>query len=252
MGLLITFILGLFIILGSIIVFIFKNNKKITNFSVSLALTVIIMLIVVELIPEVYEIFTEEYDNIKSIIGIIATSIIGMSILKLLDIFIPDHDHSCHDEKCHDSLVHIGLISSIALILHNIVEGMAVYTATEASFSTGALIAIGVGLHNIPMGMIITSSLYENNKSKKRTLIIVSLIALSTFIGGLTMALIGSHISELVEGVILGITLGMLIYIAVLELLPKVFTIKKEKETIVGLILGILIIIIAILFGHHH
>ena len=252
MGLLTTFILGLFIIIGSVIVFIFKNNKKFINFSISLAFIVIIMLILLDLIPEVYEIFTENYDYKISIVAILLTTAAGMIILKLLDIFIPDHDHSCHNKDCHDNLIHIGVISSIALVLHNIVEGMAVYTATETSFKTGALIAIGVGLHNIPLGMIITSSLYDNNKNKKRTLIIVSLIALSTFAGGLTMALIGSHINELVEGVILGITLGMLLYIAFFELLPKVIEMKSKKETITGLILGIILIIIVMLLGHHH
>jgi len=252
MGLLTTFILGLFIIIGAMIVFIFKNNKRFINFSISLAFVVIIMLILVDLVPEVYEIFTENYDYKISIIAILLTIVAGMTVLKLLDIFIPDHDHSCHDKDCHDNLIHIGVISSIALILHNIVEGMAVYTATETSFKTGALIAIGVGLHNIPLGMIITSSLYDNNKSKKRTLIIVSLIALSTFVGGLMMAFIGSHISELVEGIILGVTLGMLLYIAFFELLPKVLEIKKEKETIMGIVIGIVIIVTVIFLGHHH
>ena len=52
MGLLITLILGLFIVVGAIITFASKNNNKFVNFSISLAFSVMIMLMFVRFLVQ--------------------------------------------------------------------------------------------------------------------------------------------------------------------------------------------------------
>lgn len=242
MGLLITLVLGLFIVIGAMITFASKNNNKFVNFSISLACSVMIMLMFVDLIPEIKEIFIEELGNIKGIIFAIIGVVVGIVLLKILDIFIPDHDGREKEE-----LNHIGLISSIALVLHNIIEGMAVYTTVNNSLKAGILISIGVGLHNIPLGMVITSTFYKANNDKKKTWLIVTLVALSTFLGGLIMMLLsGVLVNELMLGALLSITLGMLIYISIFELLPKIVEMKNKKVAIYGILTGVVLILITI------
>ena len=240
MGLLITLVLGLFIIVGAIITFVSKNNNKFVSFSISLAFSVMIMLMFVDLIPEVKEIFIGEFGIVVGVLLALLGIVAGIIILKLLDMFIPDHDG--HEKE---ELKHIGLISSIALILHNIIEGMAVYTTVNNSIETGLLISLGVGLHNIPLGMVITSTFYKANNNRKKTWLIISAVSLSTFIGGLIMMLLsGVLVNEIVLGVLLSITLGMLIYISVFELLPKMLESKNKKITISGIVTGIALILI--------
>lgn len=242
MGLFITLVLGLFIVIGAIITFASKNNNKFVHFSISLAFSVMVMLMIVDLIPEVKEIFTEEFNNVLGIIFALGGIVIGIILLKILDIFIPDHDG--HEKE---ELKHIGLISSIALVLHNIIEGMAVYTTVNNSLKSGILISIGVGLHNIPLGMVITSTFYKANNDKKKTWLIIALVSLSTFLGGLIMmTLSGVLTSEIVLGVLLSITLGMLVYITVFELLPRMIEMKDKKMSIAGILLGILLIVITL------
>ena len=240
MGLLITLVLGLFIVVGAVITFVSKNNNKFVNFSISLAFSVMIMLMFVDLIPEVKEIFITEFGTLIGIILALLGIVVGIIILKLLDLFIPDHEG--HEKE---ELKHIGLISSIALILHNIIEGMAVYTAVNNSLETGFLISLGVGLHNIPLGMVITSTFYKANNNRKKTWGIIILVSLSTFLGGLIMMLLsGILVNEIVLGVLLSITLGMLIYISIFELLPKMLEMKNKKITISGIATGIILILI--------
>lgn len=242
MGLLITLVLGLFIVIGAIITFASKNNNKFVNFSISLALSVMIMLMFVDLIPEVKEIFIEEFGIVKGIFFALIGVVVGIVLLKVLDIFIPEHDG--HEKE---ELNHIGLISSIALILHNVIEGMAVYTTVNSSLKAGLLISLGVGLHNIPLGMVITSTFYKANNNRKKTWFIISLVSLSTFLGGLIMMLLsGVLVNELILGILLSITLGMLIYISIFELLPKIMEMKNKKIAITGILTGIALILITI------
>lgn len=249
MGLLITLILGLFIVVGALIVFLTNNNNKFITFSISLAFSVMFMLLVVDLLPEAYEVLSVNYNNLSVCIIILICILIGLTLLKLLDLFIPDHDDDLTTTKDdNDNLKHIGLISSIALVLHNIIEGMAIYGITTTSLKAGLLVSIGVGLHNIPLGMIITSTIYKSKKNKTNTILMILGISLSTFIGGLIMFLVGSYITDLLLGIFLGITAGMLVYIVFFELLPKIIHTKYKNITLLGIVFGILLLLVASLF----
>ncbi len=235
-GLILTLVLGVFIIVGALIVFVTKNNKQFIQFSISMAFSVIIMLIIVDILPEAWEV-VDLGSTIKNLLVIIGGAIVGFMILTLLDQFIPEHD----DDK---NFKHIGLVSSIALVIHNVVEGMAIYSLYVNDPKAGIMASIGIGLHNIPLGMVITSTFYHANKSKKKTSLIILLISLSTFLGGLIMYFFDVNaIMEIIEAISLTITLGMLVYISTRELLPKVIKNDYRKTTLAGLLTGIAILL---------
>ena len=56
---------------------------------------------------------------------------------------------------------------------------------------------------------------------------------------------------ELLEGITITLTIGMLSYILVMELLPKVIHSKDKKITFSGIGLGVLLLILT-LFIHVH
>ena len=249
-GLLLTFVVGLFTLIGTYIVFKTKNNKKIIDFSICIAFGVMLSLIILEIIPEEIELFSIDFKKGKVFLLILSSALIGIGILKTLDSFIPEHEAHNHTKKAqNENLFHIGVVSSIALILHNIIEGMALAAATLTDIKLAFLMCIGIGLHNIPMGMVITSTFYNGNKDKKKTLFYLTGISLSTFLGGLLFTLLkGNIITDNVLGILLGITLGMLIYILVFELLPSIKKMKNKKTIISGISLGIIILVISQLF----
>lgn len=238
-GLIFTLVLGLFIVVGALVVLLTKNNKKFIVFSLALAFSVIVMLIITDLGAEALEALGN--DNVLYFILFI---LLGFILLKALDLFVPDHEHHEHSSKKEEksNLSHIGKLSSIAICLHNIIEGMAIYSTMVTNLGVGLMISLGVGLHNIPLGMAITSTLYQSNKDKKKTIFYISLLALSTFIGGLILFVFGNHISEFVLGVLLSLTTGMLLYISLCELLPRIIHTEDKKVTALGLILGVVVI----------
>lgn len=245
-GIVLTFLSGLAIVLGSIIVLLLKNNKKLTDFSISMATGVMSALLILELIPESFELLSDTYSITRSILIVIIASLIGIMILKTLDLFIPDHDH---DEKIdNDNLFHIGIVSSIALILHNLIEGMAIYSSSLTDGNIGILLTLGICLHNIPLGIMITSTLYKSNNNRRKTILIITLISLSTLLGGVLMFLLSKVINDVIRGVLLSLTIGMIIYIVLFELIPEIKTIKNKKTSILGIILGIAIFLITLFF----
>lgn len=240
-----TLIAGVFFLLGGLISKKFKNKEILNHFSIALAFIIMLNLIFKDLIPETLELL-EAYKTSSRIFMIISFIILGILILKVLDFFIPDHHHEHHEEEknikehiSHEK--HIGTLTVISLILHNVLEGFAIFGLSLNDFKLGIMICISVALHNIPLGTHIFSSL-SLNKNKG----LISILTLSSLIGGIIFLIVG-EISNLLLAIITCITLGMLIYIEIFELLPEMLHSIKKKETIIGLIVGLIILSISLL-----
>ena len=240
-----TLIAGLFFLLGGLISKKFKNKEVLNHFSIALAFIIMLNLIFTDLIPESLELL-EAYKTSSRIFMIISFIILGILILKILDFFIPDHHHEHHEEEknikehiSHEK--HIGTLTVISLILHNVLEGFAIFGLSLNDFKLGIMICISVALHNIPLGTHIFSSL-SLNKNKG----LISILTLSSLIGGIIFLIVG-EISNLLLAIITCITLGMLIYIEIFELLHEMLHSIKKKETIIGLIVGLIILGISLL-----
>lgn len=256
LGLVLTLLVGLFILLGSMFGSKFKDNKRFTDFSISLAFGVIIALIIFEILPETYEVLSSQLNLFRTIICIIILVLIGIYILKILDSFIPHHEHEAHhshkhkNDDCHNEhLKHIGLMSAMAVIIHNIIEGMSLYLVSTTSIISGLFMCIGIGLHNIPMGLMISTTLYNSNYTKKDIVKISLIVSLSTFVGGLVMFILGG-VPHLTEGILLGITLGMLIYISIFELFHQIYHMDYKKICNIGIAFGFMLLIIGMLIKY--
>ena len=227
-ALVITLLSGLSFFIGYIITKFIKNDKKLVIFAVGFAFSIIIGLALFDVLEECLE-MDNKYVMLTCMIG-------GIVILKILDLFIPDHEHHSKDK---DHMEHIGLISALALFIHNSIEGIAIYNIAFGDLHTGILMALGVSFHNIPLGIQI-SSLIRSNKEK---IIILSILAISSIFGISIINLFNINI-ESIEGIFLSITFGMLIYISMFELLCEVKEHIKYKELKLGLVIGLLFIII--------
>lgn len=193
LGVFITLLLGVFVLIGAMVALLVSRKGQVIDFSLGLAFSVIIMLIVLDLIPEVIE-----HLGIKYIWLFLIFTSLGYGLLRLLDHFIPDHHE--HDKmskrEANDNLAHIGIVSSIALIIHNIVEGMAVYSTVLGDVRTGLMLAIGIGFHNLPLGMVITTTFYQGNQKPWKVWLSLGGVALSTMLGGILSLFLNNQIGR--------------------------------------------------------
>lgn len=239
MPLLITFLAGFSCFLGAAVIKVSKNPHIIEQLSIAIAAGSLLSLMIFDFLPDIYE-FTTKKNWYFTVVFVL----VGVLILKVLDLFIPDH-HDTHSNHDKENAAHIGLISALAVVLHNIVEGMSVYTLSS-DISQGIVFAVGISLHNIPMGMLICSTLQKNSKTKK-TLLVLALVTISTFIGGLLMAFIGEAMTQNVQNSLVLIALGMIIYIVFAELIPHIVRTKPILPSIIGGVAGFLLVMISCL-----
>ena len=229
-ALLLTFLSGLFYLVGIIIYKFVKHKNELTVAAIACAAVVIIGLIVFDLAPELIE-----QDNAWLFVFVI----LGFVLLFLIDKLIPHHHHKhhAHDEatKEHkDRLEHVSTITILALSMHNLIEGMALYSVSLESIRSGILMLIGVGLHNLPFGFQIAGT-----KNK----LLVFLLVISAFLGGLVVFFFG-NVDEFLQGVVMALSMGMLLHILLFELFKEIRENIRQKMAIYGIIIGVILLII--------
>ena len=234
MALLVTLIAGLFFLLGALLAFFGKEKKGLIEFSIGMSFSVMLLLLAFDIVPEVMELLEE-----KGTFFMYIFIVIGIVMLKLIDILVPHHNHDA-EIKTHDKhLKHIGIISTLALIVHNVIEGIGIYNIALLDSKAGILMAIGVGLHNIPFGIEIAATLGETKKSKIYVISNILILVFSTFLGALLMMVFKS-ISDFILGSLMSLTIGMIIYLVLFEMLIELGASKNKKYSVAGLGVGIL------------
>lgn len=240
-GLIFTLVVGLAFIFDLLLLKLFKNKKYFT-YLFGLTFSIMIGMIIFDIFPEILEIF-KFFELVPKILYIVLSVIGGFLLLFFLDRFVPEHEHSDKKEKHDKHISHIGFVSAFALILHNFIEGLAIYSITLTSVKSGILMMFAVILHNIPLGMSIISTF---NTTKAKKIVIMILLVISSVLGGISGLLI--DFNEVFLGILIAITLGMLIYVIIFEILHEIVFTKEKKQAILGVISGIVIMIIAMLF----
>ena len=124
---------------------------------------------------------------------------------------------------------------------------MTVYSLAYADLRQGMIFASGVALHNIPVGLLICSSL--KNERAFRQMAVVSIVTFSTFLGGLIMLAVSGEMSESVIGALVAIATGMILYLVFWELLPHVLRTKSRFINVFGTVLGFALVFISTLIG---
>ncbi len=241
--LLIILLCGIFIVIGVMITIVTKNNNKVIKLSAGLTLGMMASLIVCDLIPRAVNIFNDKYNSFMTIILLVSFTGAGVLILKVIRHFTSKIDYFKLDDN-EDKKYNFGLLTSLGIIIYNIFVGMYLYKMLLVNFKTGIILIVGIGMHNIPMGMIVTSIFYRLREARKSFMIIISVTTLSTFIGGVLMFILKKQLDNNSLAVLLSVAAGSLIYTVIFELIPYLKRGHQKGYTVLGLASGVIIFIL--------
>lgn len=225
--------------IGALLIFIPKKNSKyIILGSLSFAAAVMITVSFTDLIPESISSLTETYRMFPSIIIMLIFINIGIILSFMIDKYLPD--------TSNDGLYRVGIISMIAIILHNIPEGIATFMAGNINMKLGITMTIAIALHNIPEGISISVPIYYATRSKTKALLYTFISGLSELLGAIiTYLFLKTFISNTVMGCLFASIAGIMLHIAISELLPTSLKYKEKRKTIIFFILGIMFMIMS-------
>lgn len=230
-GFILTILAGLSTMIGAITIF-FKRNDKIITSSLAFASGVMISVSLTDLIVESYNLLMTFYPKFLTICHVLIFVCIGVIISSLIDKYLPSNN---------EGLYRVGVISMIAIILHNIPEGIATFMATNSNLSLGISLAIAISLHNIPEGISTSIPIYYSTKSRGKAIFYTFISGVSEPFGALIAYLfLSKFINDKIMGMLFGIIAGIMLQIALYELLPASKKYNDKKTTYLWFIIGII------------
>jgi ZIP family zinc transporter len=195
---------------------------------------------------------------------------VGMGIIMLIDFLVPDYENPHEasglsleaktaatgmlDQAGNAKALHrLGLMSALAIAIHNFPEGIATFIGALNDPQMGAGITFAIAIHNIPEGIAVAIPIYYATKSKGKALLLATLSGFSEVIGALlcwaVTAIFGIQLTG--DGpifpLILAAVAGIMIYISLDELLPTAEKYGKHHIAIAGVISGMAIMGISLL-----
>ena len=215
---LVSSIAGLSTVLGSFVIFFHwkkDNINKFITFCLSLSFSVMIGLSITELIPESTFIIITNYKIAKGIFLCFLIFFLGVGLIHYLNDKIVSKNSS-------QNLYKLGILSMLALMLHNLPEGIATFMSAYQDMDLGIKLAIAITLHNIPEGISIAVPLG-------------ALLAYLFFARFITATFISF---------ILLLVAGIMITLSIQKLFPEALEYHENKYIWIGIIVGVILILV--------
>ena len=227
-------IAGLSTLIGGLFIYLKGNKNKLIKNSLAFASGVMLSVSLFDLIPESLTMF--QYHNKNSIfLNITIFIIIGLTIPLFIDKILPN-------KLENNKLYKLGIFTMIAIIIHNIPEGIATYLSSETNIKLGISITIAIAMHNIPEGISIAMPVYYATKNKQKALGLTFLSGMSEPLGAiLAFLFLKPIINSTIMGALFAIIAGIMTYISAIELLPAALQYEEKKTTINSFLVGILL-----------
>ena len=212
-----------------------KKQKKDMIISSSLAFSAGVMLTIslFSLIPESLAFASSIYKPFPCYILVFIFVVLGILFSSFIDKKIDAHFSNNH-------LYKLGIISIIVLVLHNIPEGITTFLSSSTNLHLGLTLSLAIALHNIPEGISIAVPIYYATGKRKRAVFYTLISGFSELFGAvLAYLFLARYINDFLLSVILGGTAGIMMHIAIYELLPNSLEYHKKRWTIISFIIGV-------------
>lgn len=256
---------------GALILFRQKLSSNFLAAALGLSAGVMIFISLAELYPEA-QAAIEASDAVRNgKTWVLLSFFTGMGIITLIDFLIPEYENpheatglsldarTAATDMIHrngrslQSLQKLGIMSALAIAIHNFPEGMATFIGAMNDSQTGAGITFAIAIHNIPEGIAVAIPIYYATRSRAKALLYATVSGLTEPAGAAVCYGLASAFGiRIADGspafpLILAAIAGIMIYISLDELLPTAEKYGKHHVAIAGVVSGMAIMGISLL-----
>lgn len=255
---------------GALVLFKKKISSNFLAGALGLSAGVMIFISLAELFPEAQaEIMATGSIKYGEAFVLIAF-FVGMGIITIIDFAIPEYENPHEasglsldaktaavgmlEQNGNEKALHrLGIMSALAIAIHNFPEGIATFIGALNDPQMGAGITFAISIHNIPEGIAVAIPIYYATKSKGKALLYATLSGMSEVIGAVLCLAVTTVFGVELTGegpifpLILAAVAGIMIYISLDELLPTAEKYGKHHVAIAGVVGGMAIMGISLI-----
>ncbi|MEG2772312.1 MAG: zinc transporter ZupT [Alistipes sp.] len=249
--LLLTLGAGLATGIGSTIAFFaHRTNKRLLSFSLGLSGGVMMYVSFVELFQQSQIALVAEWGAKSGLLITVAAFFTGMLLIGIIDRMVPSAENP-HEARGvedmnrhpkHRKLMRMGMMTALAIAIHNFPEGIATFTTAVDNVSLGVAIAVAVAIHNIPEGIAVSIPIYFATGDRMKAFKLSLLSGLAEPVGAvLAWLILMPFMSGTLMGCVLAVVAGIMVFISIDELLPAAREYGEPHVALYGVVSGMAI-----------
>jgi len=252
-----TLFAGLSTGIGSLLAFFTrKTNTRFLSVALGFSSGVMIYVSFVEILPKSREVLVQQWGQTQGSWIAAASFFGGMFLIGLIDYLVPSFENpheikrieTLDTEASENKLMRMGILSALAIIIHNFPEGFATFTSAIHDPTLGVSIAVAIAIHNIPEGIAVSIPIFYATGSHKKAFFWSFASGLSEPLGALMgFVLLHSVINDMLFGVSFASVAGIMVFISLDELLPTAREYGEHHLSIYGLVVGMIVMAISLL-----
>lgn len=248
--------------IGSVIAFFAKRtNTKFLSIALGFSAGVMIYVSFIEIFFKAKDSLVGVYGEITGSWITVASFFGGIIIIALIDKSVP-HLENPHEARIVENienvsektikdtkkLMNTGLYVALAIAIHNFPEGIATFISAIKDPSLGIAIAVAVAIHNIPEGIAVSVPIYFATGNKKKAFLYSFLSGVSEPVGAILAYLIlMPFLNDVVFGILFSGVAGIMVFIALDELLPASREYGESHLSLYGLLSGMAVMALSLL-----
>jgi ZIP family zinc transporter len=254
---LLTAIAGLSTGIGSALAYFTHHTRK-DMLSVALGFSAGVMIFV-----SFVELYFQGEDNLKSAYGEFgggaATALsffAGMILIAAIDFVIPSHENphegglieEMQEDAESKSLHRLGLLTALAIGIHNFPEGMATFFAALSDPAVGISVAFAIALHNIPEGISISIPIYFATGNRRKAFWYSFLSGTAEPLGAIFgYLLLRPFLTPQLMGIVFAAVAGIMVFISLDQLIPNAKKYSSAHQSMYGMISGMVLMALSLL-----
>ena len=254
-----TLVAGLATGIGGLLALIFRRtNTKLLSVVLGFSAGVMIYVSFVEIFFEARRLLVIDLGKLTGSWVTVGAFFGGIFLIALIDKLIPSYENPHETHKIEEmdicgtgqdrKLFRTGLLTALAITIHNFPEGLATFTSALNHPKLGIAIAVAIAIHNIPEGIAVSIPVYCATGSRRKAFGLSLLSGLTEPLGAILGYLIlMPFLNNTVFGVLFASVAGIMVFISLDELLPTAREYGEHHLSIYGLIGGMMVMAVSLL-----
>ena len=254
---LLTAIAGFATGIGSAMAYLAKRTHKgFLAASLGFSAGVMIYVSFVELFSHAQALLLAKYGNFSGRAIAVASFFGGMLLIAAIDFLVPSYENPHEGALVEEMrpaedqrrLKRLGLMTALAITIHNFPEGIATFMAALTDPAVGVSVAVAVGLHNIPEGISISIPVFYATGNRKKAFWYSFLSGASEPLGAIVGYLaLRPFLSDDLLAIIFAAVGGIMVFISLDQLVPHAKKYDEGHESVYGLISGMAVMAVSLL-----
>lgn len=262
-ALLLTVIAGLATGLGGLAVFL-TNRTNGSFLALSLGFSAGVMLYVsfVEILAEASDLLSAAWGPGRGTWGMVGGFFAGIAVIAVIDRIVP-HQANPHEfayqpgdaepdagfaaPAADSRLLRTGMLTALAIAIHNFPEGFATFAAALGDPSVAVAITVAIALHNIPEGIAVAVPVFQATGSRARAIGLSFLSGLSEPLGAVIgFLLLHPFLTDALFGASLAAVAGIMVFISLDKLLPTAEKYGGHHLCVYGIVAGMAVMAVSL------